>query len=642
MSDIKKEVLTIFTADTKQYDSSLKKMDTENKKTTESTSKVTGAINNMNESLSDTIKSSGVLPGKLGNVVSSVSKLTTGFKGLKLAIAATGIGALLIALTSLVQYFTKSADGQEKFLKITKTASAIIGKVVDLFIALGGGIADTVSSTDNAKDSLKSFMDFLKNQVVNRLTALPLFFTKVFQSIKAAVKGNFDEAKESIEDAGFAIAQFYTGLDKQQTLDAVGKVKDFFNETADAASKAYDLAERRNKLDRDEIALITRKAELESRIEQLKLDAANTEKTLQERTIAITEAQRLQNQLSSEQVRLAKEKADIQAGENELSTNSVEDNRELAELQASAFLIQKEQATKLKEMQGTMLALRKEAEGIRDAFQSSLNEAKNIVETPLEDIKLPDVIGGGELESVQALKDAQLKIDEDYYKEQERLAEDNATYQAELRLEEQKQYEALKRNQLNVAGQVAGMLAGMLDEGSEAQKAAAVFEALINTYKGISQAIGSTIPPLNFILAAVTAAAGFDNVKRIVNSKKPDKPKFAWGGIVPGRSGGMIVGQSHANGGVTFGIGTGAEAEGGEFIINKRATSKHLPLLRAINESGLRKFAAGGQVPNLKAEQSRVISEMNKAASSARPVLVREHYTRVNNRIEVIENLSRV
>ena len=64
--------------------------------------------------------------------------------------------------------------------------------------------------------------------------------------------------------------------------------------------------------------------------------------------------------------------------------------------------------------------------------------------------------------------------------------------------------------------------------------------------------------------------------------------------------GGLLHGPSHSGGGIPV------EAEGGEYIINKRSTSRYLPLLHMINEEGrgksaLRvpsrpKFADGGLV----------------------------------------------
>lgn len=69
--------------------------------------------------------------------------------------------------------------------------------------------------------------------------------------------------------------------------------------------------------------------------------------------------------------------------------------------------------------------------------------------------------------------------------------------------------------------------------------------------------------------------------------------------------GGMVSGPSHAEGGVPFTVqGQGGyEMEGGEFIVNKRATAMHRDLLERINDShkvrplaGAYKFAQGGLV----------------------------------------------
>ena len=69
--------------------------------------------------------------------------------------------------------------------------------------------------------------------------------------------------------------------------------------------------------------------------------------------------------------------------------------------------------------------------------------------------------------------------------------------------------------------------------------------------------------------------------------------------------GGFTEGPSHADGGVPFSVqGQGGyEMEGGEFIVNKRASHMHRNLLERINNSykvrplqGQHKFATGGLV----------------------------------------------
>ena len=62
---------------------------------------------------------------------------TAGFKGLKGAIAATGLGALLIALTSLFAYFKNSEEGSRKLAIAMEALGIITGKVMDFFYMLG-------------------------------------------------------------------------------------------------------------------------------------------------------------------------------------------------------------------------------------------------------------------------------------------------------------------------------------------------------------------------------------------------------------------------------------------------------------------------------------------------------------------------
>jgi hypothetical protein len=49
----------------------------------------------------------------------------------------------------------------------------------------------------------------------------------------------------------------------------------------------------------------------------------------------------------------------------------------------------------------------------------------------------------------------------------------------------------------------------------------AIAASIINTYKGITAALGSAPPPFNFISAAAVGAAGFAAVKNIVSVQVP-------------------------------------------------------------------------------------------------------------------------
>jgi hypothetical protein len=97
-------------------------------------------------------------------------------------------------------------------------------------------------------------------------------------------------------------------------------------------------------------------------------------------------------------------------------------------------------------------------------------------------------------------------------------------------------------------------------------RALAIFDIGINTAKGIISALGSTPP--NPILAASIAIIGAAQLAAVI--AKPI-PKF--------ERGGLIGGKLHSQG------GTMIEAEQGEYMVNRRQSSKHRRELDAMNHS---------------------------------------------------------
>lgn len=166
-----------------------------------------------------------------------------------------------------------------------------------------------------------------------------------------------------------------------------------------------------------------------------------------------------------------------------------------------------------------------------------------------------------------------------------------------------------EESKLALTQSVLGQIKGMTGEHTALSKAAAIAEATINTYFGVSKAISQGMP-MGAVTAAITLAAGMANVQKIVDTET-DKYE----------AGGLIVGKSHASGGVPFTVAGrgGFEAEGGEYIINKRATAMYFPVLEAINKSaGYGSYnpvymAAGGVIKQLPTEMKIDYKEMMNA-----------------------------
>ena len=153
----------------------------------------------------------------------------------------------------------------------------------------------------------------------------------------------------------------------------------------------------------------------------------------------------------------------------------------------------------------------------------------------------------------------------------------------------------------------------LFGEHTAVGKAAAVAEAMINTYLGITKALSAYPPPYNAIMAGVTGAMGMLNVKKIMETN------------VKYEKGGILKGKSHNEGGIPFTVAGrgGFEAEGGEFLVNKKATRKNLPLLNFLNSDTSNGsynpvyMQAGGvikQLPEMKIDYTEITKAVREGA----------------------------
>ena len=143
---------------------------------------------------------------------------------------------------------------------------------------------------------------------------------------------------------------------------------------------------------------------------------------------------------------------------------------------------------------------------------------------------------------------------------------------------------------LGAAADTLGSLSELLGKDTEAGKAAAVAQATINTYKGITEIIAakSVLPePAGSIAKGIQIAAvlatGLKSVSTIkgVNTQVPPT-KAAQGGLITGVGSGTLDNIP-------------VMVSNGESVINANSTRMFSPLLSAINEmGGGKRFAVGG------------------------------------------------
>ncbi|CAB4157156.1 hypothetical protein UFOVP693_8 [uncultured Caudovirales phage] len=125
----------------------------------------------------------------------------------------------------------------------------------------------------------------------------------------------------------------------------------------------------------------------------------------------------------------------------------------------------------------------------------------------------------------------------------------------------------------------------------EKNKNLAIAQATISTIQGsIDAYVGALkVDPTTItstILASLVLASGFANIAKIkatqYQSTGAAKKEASSSGSMYAQ-GGLLSGPSHDLGGIKTSMG---ELEGGEFIVNRRATANFLPMLNQINASG--------------------------------------------------------
>lgn len=202
-----------------------------------------------------------------------------------------------------------------------------------------------------------------------------------------------------------------------------------------------------------------------------------------------------------------------------------------------------------------------------------------------------------------------------YIKDQEDAL--NHQYDLEKQLEAEK-YQREKQLQKEQAIQQKKQLQNQLIQ--------AIITGAANTLNGFNtqpfMPVGIAMGALAATLSAVQIGVIGANIGRI---------KYA--------NGGLLSGPSHNDGGIPVG-NTGVEVEGGEYVVNKKATAKYLPLLEQINDYGssVRKFANGGEM-NLTTGSDQTAALLSNI--NFNPVVAVTDINRANSRLDKVKVLSR-
>jgi hypothetical protein len=258
------------------------------------------SVDNLSSGLSGVTAQADKLTGGLvsgfRNGVKGIKNAVKGFKSLKVAIAATGIGALLIAITALTSYFTKTQRGADKLSQAMKGIGAVVDVLVDRISTFGEGLFKIISGDfSEGLDILKGTFKGLGDEIRNEAKAA-IELEKAQQALEdrqiALIKVNA-ERRASIERLRLEAED--ESKSNEERANALREAAKLQNEIAD---DEIAIAKERARIVRERVALgestrddIREQAEAEARVIELEAERDRRLKSLITRLNAFTDAQ---------------------------------------------------------------------------------------------------------------------------------------------------------------------------------------------------------------------------------------------------------------------------------------------------------------------------------------------------------------
>lgn len=429
--------------------------------------------------------------------IAGIKKGITAMKSLKVAIAATGIGLLLVAITSLTSYFTKTQRGADKLAQAFKGIGAVVDVLVDRISTFGEGLfkilsGDFSEGLDILKGSFSGIVDEMKNEA------------------QAAI--DLEKAQQALEDRQIELIK--TNAKRRASIEELRLVAENENKTNEERANALrQAAKLQNQIADDEIAIAKERARI---IKERVALGESTRQDIEEQAQAEAEVIRLEGERSR---RLRTLQTRLNAftegtGENTEETDAnAEAQKKLNEEIAKRNEILAQEEAKLQEK------LAQEYDAILQASQDAQTQELNAVEDKYNQLLDKAAEYGFDEIELERLKNAELSAINQKYRDEQQKAEDQAAADKK----------AVNEATINAIAGTLGSLSQLAGKDAATGKALSAAQAIINTYTGATKALaqGGIIGP---IAAAGVIASGIASVRQIYATQLPPTTGGAGGG----------------------------------------------------------------------------------------------------------------
>lgn len=444
--------------------------------------------------------------GALGGAVSKFAGLKTAITSsirslgvLKVAVAATGLGLLLLTIASIKAAFTSTEAGQNKFAKLMNAIGVVTGNLIDLLAGLGNTI---ISAFENPVQALKDFWEALKQNVVVRINSTIEMFGLLGKAIKQVFEGDFSGAMESAKQAGSKYVDAMTGVE-DSINKATKAVTGFIDENIREINVMNELSDTQARIDKMVREQLVNRARLEGQIADARIGALDKEQySLEQRLAFLNQAMAANEEIFAREEEIARERLRIRQEQNKLAGSTKADLDEEAQLEANLIMLVKQRADANRELFTQQIVLAQELKASREGLRE-------------EDLAGLDDWIDAEVDAILEGEDEKL-----------------TTYKSSSKAKQKIDAEVAAAG-LGALTSAFDALAAASGDNFEKQKKYKIAGAITSTLQGMVSAFAGAMqlgpiagPIVGALLAGVVGTMGFLNVKKI----KQTTPDGAGGG----------------------------------------------------------------------------------------------------------------
>lgn len=486
------EVKTIL--ETKEAEKNIENLSGKVEEGTAATEAMTGSLDKM---------SGGAITAFKG-VVSGVKKGVLAMKTLKGAIIATGVGALVVVVGTLISYFQSTQKGANMVDKAMAGIGATIDVLIDRMSTFGGGLMDIMTGNfSSGLDKLAGSFKGITEEIVKEASAAVTLETasqKLLITKRAFIE---QEAKLNSDLEKYRVASEDFDLSTSERLAANTKAQETSIELANnqmaIAKEELRLLSEKNSLGEGLNADLDAEAEAKARLFQIEQSRDSLAKEFQAKAKGITDEQK-----------------------NAAASLLAEKKAKQAEQDAEDIINASEKATKIE-------AARLEAMMVADNNQRQY-ELEN------DEIKLVDLLVFAqrkmdlELEQLD-LSEAEKESIRLKYQEKESAANIKAAKSEKaINVTKKADNKALNAAKIEAAMSFASASLGLLThgakEGSKIAKVAAIAQVTFDSIKGTQSAYATAqsspitlgFPAYPVVMAGLAAGFGALQIKKIASS----------------------------------------------------------------------------------------------------------------------------